>query len=340
MDASLKATEFTSKMHAEELCDSWGDDVDDASDATQSSLNFSTRPAALTLPTPAAPIPFPFYNKPDHVPGMFSRSALFRVERIARGGGAVNDSSHVVKAQSPYAISVDGPMLAISDKRVFDAVVRLAKNEKLDLNEPLRTSRRELATRMGLASGGHSLSWITDSLERLARARVSFRLQNGSLHEGSLIESVEKGLSGVLIKFDSNVILPAFGIDRQFRIDAERRANLPTALSQWMHDFLSTHTAPHDLTLGYLRELCGYGARASGFHERITAAMTTLVNSAPMIAASFEIIKLGRRSDLWTLQIHRGPESAKFFDPAAMKASASTKAASALRGPRKGGVAL
>lgn len=343
MNTSLKATHNNIKALEEEPCDAWGDEfeADEAASAAQSSSMPSAITAALALPVPATPIPFPFCNKPDHVPGLFTRSALFRVERIARGAGATNDSSHFVKAPAPYAISVDGPMLAISDKRVFDAVVHHAKQVKLDLNEPLRTSLRELASRMGLTStGGHSLSWINDSLERLARTRVCFRLKGGSLHEGSMLASVDKGLTGVLIGFDPGFVLPAFGMDRQFRIDAKRRASLPSPLTQWMHDFLSTHTDSHDLTLAYLRELCGYGGRASDFPKVLKSAMKVLVESAPAIAASFEIIKLGRKSGLWKLRVQRGPEAANFFDPASMKAAAAAKAASTARRPRKGGVAL
>jgi hypothetical protein len=155
-----------------------------------------------------------------------------------------------------------------------------------------------------------------------------------------MLASVDKGLTGVMLGFDAKFILPAFGMDRQFRIDAKRRASLPSPLTQWMHDFLSTHTVCHDLTLDYLRELCGYGGRASDFPKVLKSAMKTLVESAPAIASSSEIIKLGRRSDLWTLKVQRGPEAANFFDPAAMKAAAAAKGASTARGPRKGGVAL
>jgi hypothetical protein len=344
MNPSLKATDNNIEALEEDPCDAWGDefDVDEAASAAQSSSMSSAITAALALPSSPAPIPFPFCNKPDHVPGLFTRSALFRVERIARGVGAKNDSSHFVKAPKPYAISVDGPMLAISDKRVFDAVVRLAKQEKLDLNEPLRTSLREIASRMGLTStGGHSLSWVNDSLERLSRTRVTFRLLDGSLHEGSMLASVDKGPAGVLLGFDSKFILPAFGLDKQFRIDAKRRASLPSPLTQWMHDFISTHTVLEDLTLDYLRELCGYGGRVSSFPHSLRASMDALVGSAPEIAASFDIVKLGRDSDHWTLKVQRGSEPANFFNPAAMKSAAAAKAPSAARrGPRKGGVAL
>ena len=343
MNPSLKATDNNFNALEEEPCDAWGDefDVDDAAGAAQSSSMSSAIAAAPALPAPPTPIPFPFCNKPDHVPGLFTRSALFRVERIVRGVGATNGSPHTVKAQRPYEIDADGPLLAMSDKRVFDAVIRLAKRDKLDLNDPLRTSLRELAGQMGMAStGGHSLSWIKDSLERLAKVSLSFRLKDGLFHEGSLIESVDKGPSGLGIKFDSKFILAAFGMDRQFRIDAKRRASLPSPLTQWMHDFLSTHTDSHDLTLAYLRELCGYGGRASDFPRVLKSAMKALVESAPAIAASFEVIKLGRKSGLWKLKVQRGPEAANFFDPAAMKAAAAAKAASSARGPRKGGVAL
>ena len=343
MTASLKATGNNINTSTVEPCDAWGDELDTegTNDAAKSLPMSSAAPAALPLPAPITPIPFPFCNKPDHTPGIFTRSALFRVERLARGAGPEGDSSHAVKAQRPCMARVDGPLLTLSDKRVFDAVVRQAKEEKLDLNEPLRTSLRVLASRMGLSStGGNSLSWISDSLDRLARTRLTFRLADGALHEGDMLASVERGQTGVMLRFDPDLILPAFGTDKQFRINAKRRAKLSSPLSQWMHDFISTHTDAHDLTLDYLRQLCGYGGRNSSFSERLTTSMAALVKFAPEIVSSFEIIKLGRSSDHWTLSFKRGVEAANFFDPAAMKAAAAAKWGTLAKGSRKSGVAL
>lgn len=221
-----------------------------------------------------------------------------------------------IKGLGSYAIHFDGPRLSMNDKRVFEAVARLAKASSHDLNEMLDTSLREIAVRMGWsATGGRSLTWVWDSLVRLNESSIEFRLPDGIPREGRLIESATKSPRGVHIRFDPGFILPAFGIDKQFKINTDRRATLTSPLAQWLHDFISTHSTAYPLTFAPLRELCGFEARSRAFPKRLADASAVLCAASPELVANVEQVKSSRSSDLWEIQFTRGTEPADFFDP-------------------------
>ena len=300
-------------------------------------------PATIGGPTLEArvSIPFPHANKPDHFPAFMSRSGLFGVaSNMASGNGSKAKRS--IKAQSPYAIEIDGPAFAMSDKRAYEAVVRIAKSRRHDLNETMDTSLREIALEMGIQShGGSSLASISVSLARLSQTTITFRLLDKSEHSGRLLATVETNPNGVRIGFDPDFVLPAFELDRQFQSKPSRRHQIDGSLAQWLHDFFQTHSVTHDLTLGYLRGLCGYASRDRSFASRLELAMKCLSQQCPELIESFGFTKLSRHSNLWSMTVKRGPESPNFFNGSPQAPSApiaAQKAAS--KAARRRGVAL
>lgn len=316
--------------------DSFDDWEIDAPSAPLSTVDMKSAVVAINK----SPILFPCSNKPDHFPGLFSRSGLFGV---AVGAIAPQPSgSKAIKCQSPYLLSIDGPVLGMADKRVYEAVVRIAKACKLDLNESLDTSLRDIATMMGLHSlGGISLSAVSDSLAKLRQCKATFRLHDKSEHCGLMLSSVDTSKSGVRIEFDQDFVIPAFGMDRQFQSNSLRRHQLDGSLPQWLHDFFQTHSAAHDLTLGYLRDLCGYGGRDKSFPNRLDLAMNSIVKQCPELASAFFLAKLSRHSNLWSLSVTRGPESPNFFNGSAqVKLTPVAVQKAAAKAARRRGVAL
>ena len=287
------------------------------------------------------PIPFPHANKPDHFPAFMSRSGLFGV--ASNGATAkTTQAKRSIKAQSPYAIQIDGPALAMADKRAFEAVVRIAKSKHHDLNETLDTSLREIALEMGIQShGGSSLASIAESLAKLCQTKISFRMLDKSEHSGHMLATVETHRNGVSIGFDADFVLPAFGADRQFQSKPSRRHQIDGSLAQWLHDFFQTHSVSHDLTLGYLRSLCGYASRDRSFASRLDLAMKCLSQQCPELVESFGLIKLSRHSNLWTMTVKRGPEAPNFFNGAPQAPTAPVAAQKAAsKAARRRGVAL
>jgi TrfA protein len=300
-------------------------------------------------PSAAAPSPFPYSNKPNHFPAFFARSGLFSVARHEDDASS-NIVKMIIKAQAPYSIVLEGERLNMSDKRVFEAVVRLAKACTHDINSPMRCSLRGIAIAMGWKNvSGTSTKWIWESLVRLSLARIEFRLDDQIQRSGKLLESVSKASSGLFVSFDPDFVVPAFGVDLQFAIDTERRERLATPIAKWLHDFVSTHTAAYPFTVEHLREMTGYDARAKSFPAALGSATAAICSACPELAASFPVGGSTKCSDKWTAMYTPGPESANFFDPTGKKAFPPAAAAKphhkglppppATR-PRRGGVAL
>ena len=205
------------------------------------------RMAAPVSPAPALPksvqqkpstsIPFPFSNKPDHFPAIFSRSGLFGAIRSTKSSEPV--ASLDIKAQGAYSIVLDGHRLSMFDKAVFESVIRIAKASSHNLEEQLECSLSEIALHLGWeARGGRDLQCIFDSLARIAAASIEYRLLDGVMRSGRLIGSVKKGRTGISVGFDAGLILATFGIDKQFKFDRNRRALLDGTLAQWLHDYI------------------------------------------------------------------------------------------------------
>lgn len=279
---------------------------------------------------PSTAIPFPFSNKPDHFPGIFSRSALFSAIRSTKSPEPV--VSMEIKAQGDYSIVLDGHRLSMFDKSVFESVIRIAKASSHNLAEQLECSLSEIALHLGWeARGGRDLQCIFDSLARIASTSIDYRLLDGVMRSGRLIGSVEKGRTGISIGFDAGLILATFGIDKQFKFDQNRRALLDGALAQWLHDYISTHTKDQSMLLTHYLGLCGYGARSKSFPEKLGIALDEIKAKAPELVAGIVWNKPTKSSERWKIEIVKGSEKASFIDPA-KKHAAPAKPASTRSG--------
>jgi len=263
-------------------------------------------------------IPFPFRDKPEHFPGFMARSSLFRVGRPSSAVVGSATQPLLIKAQGGYIITFHGERLTMHDKLVWEVAIQMAKEATPDMNALIQVSLREFSRRLGWTDqSGKALDWIWQSLRRLYMARVEFRFADGREGGGSMLATVIKSDGALHIRVNPDFALPAFGHDKQFRIRFERRRGLKSSLAQWLHDFLSTHSTTHDLTLDYLRELCGFQAKKSRFPLSLVEALNELKTAIPELIESFEIDKAKRDSDHWILRIKRGPETPEFIIPGA-----------------------
>lgn len=257
------------------------------------------------------PLRLPSFFDPDRCPAFMARSALFSSGRTVLG--IPHDGP--VTAQGKYALTLCGERLYMRDKQVWHAVMNLAKRAPAH-NVPIRIELAAIATLIGSSDhGGGALRRVWQSVERLSRATIEVTLRDGHAHRGKLLGAACRQNGKYFIELDMQWMTAAFCLDYQFKINCKRRNGLATSLAQWLHDFLSTHKSSPGLSLGYLRDLCGFDGQHRKFPAAIRAALSELKNSTAALVADFEIIKNGRSSDYWNVVIVRGPEQPLFSGP-------------------------
>ncbi len=266
----------------------------------------------LHTSAPVGPTVLSHRTKVDHFPAIASRSGLFCVGRSTDPlpyNGAV-------KAQGSYGLHFNGDRLYMRDKQVWEATMQIAKDAP-GIEQEIQVALSDIAKRMGSSDmSGDALKWIWGSLERLAKANVQVRLHDGQVHAGSLLASTRHHGKQYFIQLDLALAVPLFALDMQFKIQSKRRLTLSTSLAQWLHDFISTHASyPRNLTLGYIRELCGYDGQMRRFPALLSAALLELSSAAPELVSSYEILKTGRSSENWEIKISRGADQPVFLMP-------------------------
>lgn len=258
------------------------------------------------LPSPG----FPALHKrsPKNFPGFIARSAMFR----ASSSHEPFDRPTTVKAQG-CALTLSGPRLGMRDKHVWETAIQVAKERAEHIGDAFEIELRDFARRMGSSNhGGRALASIWDSLERIALARVEFEI-GACKGIGSLLATASRSDGRIHLRLNPDFAMPALLGDKQFRFDQARRAALPTALAQWLHDFFSTHKLSRDMDLKYLRDLCGYDGSPRNFPGKLRAAMQSLVEAAPCLVVSFQVDEGARSSDSWKLRVELGSEKPSFL---------------------------
>ena len=273
----------------------------------------------------------PNCRKPDQFPAFATRSALFCASKHA----SALPPNTPVKSQGAYALRAGGPRLDMRDKAIWEAAMRLAK-ECPNPSQDIPVNLSELARRIGLRdANGAALSRIWKSLERLAQADVELTLQ-GKAHAGKMLAAAVVNGRARSIRLDLGLCAFVLESDAQFKIDSARRHALSSSLAQWLHDFFSTHSAyGASLTLGYLRELCGFEGQARRFPKLLDAAMAELAAKAPQLVAGHRVNKSGRSSEKWALEVNRGPEAPTYTKAKPNIATPSVPGAPKTRQPKK-----
>lgn len=299
----------------------------------------TTAEALRATSAAGAPSALAHADKPNLFPALAARSALFRV-----GRPSAHDAPHrgPIPAQGDYGLTLSGPWPRMRDKAVWETAMQLAK-ERANAAEPFQVGLSEIAGRMGLSdTSGGALDSIWSSLERLAACVVEFQLPTGARCQGSLLKAATKMARAHFIQVDMALAEPLFHDDYQFKIDGARRANLGGSLAQWLHDFLSTHEQQErPLTLGYLRDLCGYDGPRKGFPELLRIALAELADKVPELLQSHALAKRGRSSDGWGIELRRGTERPSFAKPRKSSSPSESRIRKGPRAPsRKSGPAL
>lgn len=279
--------------------------------ATASSSADQAGPATIQ-PTAKAAV-LPHCDKPNHFPAFMSRSALFKVGRFDMD--AASCGPRTIPAQHCQLIAT-GPRLNMRDKAVWEAAIQAAKEQHADVSQAFVISLRDLARRMGETDMcAERLDSIWESLARLAAARIEFKTENHGAGIGCLVATIAKKDGQCYLRLNADFATAALLEDKQFKLNTARRALLGSSIAQWMHDFLSTHSTAMEMDLAYIKGLCGYDGVARNFPSKLRAAMDEIVEKAPELVSSYEIIEGQRNSDKWKLSIVKGSDKPSFAMP-------------------------
>lgn len=262
----------------------------------------------------------PHKRHPNNFPGFIARSAMFR----ASNSSECFPQPTTVRAQG-CLLTLSGPKLGMRDKHVWETAIQIAKERASNIGDAFEIELRDLARRMGSTNySGRALTSLWESLERLALCRVEFEIGASCKGIGSLLATAFRDEGRLYLRLNPDFAIPALLGDKQFLFDQGRRRALPLALSQWLHDFYSTHKQSRDIDLAYLRKLCGYEGCPRNFPSKLRTAMKALVEAAPSLVESFEIVETGRSSDAWKLRVVLGSEKPSFLQPERIAADPKT----------------
>lgn len=261
----------------------------------------------------------------DMFPAFMSRSALFGAFRPNCGGTHAGP----LKAAGDVSLIFAGPRLSMADKRVWEAIVRIAKRDGADMSQPFKARLAEVADMAGYRRGQSRSAWA--AIERLAGSRIDAVVYGANVSGWLLISAVMAGRD-VLVRLDPGLVVPAFAQTILVSMaGAARCGGVASALALWLRDYFSTHKPPaKPLTLDYLRDLSGYPSPPKRFVAALGAAMSELAAEHPELIASWSIDKseaAGNASARWSLLAVRGsampvvkqppkPASATAKDPA------------------------
>ncbi len=277
----------------------------------------------------------PNLYRPAAFPAFMSRSAVFGAFRAGHAG------SHTgwLPAQGNYDIDFEGERLSMLDKRVWEALVAIAKDRLVDVSKPFKVTLAEIARRAGVAgNGGVALSSVWKCAVRLAATRLQVNLE-GSRRAGRLLALATKVKREYRVQLDPEFAAAILGDDIQIDFPVGRRQALRAPLAQWLHDYLTSHK-PADFAffLPHLRGHCGYADEARHFPADLRVAMEELATNCPELVASWSIDDSRKKSEAWKLSIERGADRpSPLFPPSMKKIPPAPKPRNV---KRRGGVAL
>jgi len=280
------------------------------------------RKSLAVASSPAKALPHP--NDLDMFPAFMSRSALFGAFRSNCGGTHAGP----LKAAEKVPLTFEGQRLSMADKRVWEALARIAKRDGVDISQPFKARLAEVADMAGYGPGQSRSAW--SAIERLSGSKIDATVR-GAKVSGWLLMSAVRDKRDALVRLDPALVGPALSQTMLASMAGAARDGVKSPLGQWLRDYFSTHeptTKP--LTLDYLRELSGYPSPPKRFVAALEAAMAELAAKRPDLIASWSINTGAADSNAsarWVLLAIRGPAApALKHPPKAVPASAPATA--------------
>ncbi|WP_299534595.1 hypothetical protein [uncultured Herbaspirillum sp.] len=167
----------------------------------------------------------------------------------------------IASLKTYHLVQLAGERLDQGDCEVYTWLLNRAYQRNVAGSADARIffTREEAIVELGRSRGSRNFQLFDDSLLRLYRADVAFRLPNA---EGRmrLISSIEKPHKTEAREYDYEILIAAKAGDffrgNDFKLLANtERKKLDDYLSKWVHAFYSSHTAPFDITTAKIKQL-------------------------------------------------------------------------------------
>jgi hypothetical protein len=270
----------------------------------------------------------------DFFPAFMSRSPLFGAFRSNCGGTHAGP----LKAPKDVSLMFNGPRLSMADKRVWEAIIRIAKRDSVDISQPFEIGHAEVARMAGYADGQSRSAEA--AIGRLAQSNLVATVGHAKMVGGFLSAATPVGPRRSMIRLDLALVEPAFSQTLLASMSGACNDGVKSILGQWLRDYFCTHEPmDKDFTLDYLLELSGFPSAPKHFVTALEKALDELKTKRPDLVEDWSILKEndGNASGRWKLRLKRGPAAPVVKHPA----KPSLPIALAQTFPKKrGGVAL
>jgi hypothetical protein len=204
------------------------------------------------------------------IPNCFLRGALFGMVRKGRRALVENQP---IFTMSQYQVSFSGSEMDQNDLEVWDTLMYLAKERKVD--GELRITLYNLCQNMRMPDNGINRKTLVSRVRRLAFGQVSITA-NGKEYFGSLIDDGyidEEGDGKLVIRYNKK-LAPLFTDGDFTLISADIRHLLgDNQLARWLYNFYESHTQPIPFDIDFIRKLCRSDSELKGFKQKLKIAL-------------------------------------------------------------------
>lgn len=214
-------------------------------------------------------LPEIFENK-RAIPNSFLRGALFGMVRKGRRQ-LVKDEP--VFTMSQYEVSFSGEHLDQNDLELWDTLMYLAKERKVD-NE-LRITLYDLCQQMRLSSTKTAYDALIARTKRLKFGVVEIKIDTKKFG-GSLINNyyIDTAGDGKLVIEYNKKLTPLFTDNDYTLVSADIRHLLgDNQLARWLYNFYESHNDPIPFSIDFLQKLCRSETELKDFKRKLKIAL-------------------------------------------------------------------
>lgn len=204
------------------------------------------------------------------IPNCFLRGALFGMVRKGRRA-LVGDMP--IFTMSQYDLTFTGYKLDQNDLEVWDTLIYLAKERKVD--NKLRITLYDLCQQLKIIGTNTSYEAILKRVQRLQLGQVKIKL-NDKEFGGSLLNNyfVDKAGDGKLVIEYNKRLTPLFTDGDYTLISADIRHLLgDNQLARWLCNFYESHREPIPFAIDFIQKLCRSENTLKDFKYKLKMAL-------------------------------------------------------------------
>jgi hypothetical protein len=210
------------------------------------------------------------------IPNCFLRGALFGMVR--KGKRALVENKPIF-TMSQYQISFSGSELDQNDLELWDTLMYVAKDRKVD--NILRITLYDLCQIMRLSPTKTAYDALIKRAERLQFGQVKIKTGKYEFF-GSLINNgyIDKNGDGKLVIEYNKTLAPLFQDNDYTFISVDIRHLLgDNQLARWIYNFYESHKEPIPFALNFIQKLCRSETEAKDFKRKLKHALELVKNA-------------------------------------------------------------